>query len=375
MNHGFSISSAVCLLLHAVKQAAGRIGAPVLAATLAFSTALSASDMLRVILIGGQSNADGRAPGSGLPTAPVNLQLPQPNVPFYYYTNGAAANGDGTLGTVTTLRPGATEFPAGGFGPEVKLGYDLSRAFEQQPGSRLVIIKYAKGGSSLHTDWKAGGTATITNDGIFYRTFQRVVTDGLAKLRATYPADTIKLAGMVWVQGETDITSTAANASAYGTNLTNLITDLRLTFNPTLPFFLSRISNQQTAYTANSNYATVRTRQAEVAANVSAAYMIDTDGTAFGMNADNIHFNATGQQSLGAAFATRMKEILVLKASIMPVTGGIQLNWNAVPGKSYQVRKSPDLATWSQPTPGVLSPYFAPFDPEIPSLFFQVAEQ
>jgi len=285
-------------------------GVSILAAVLglALFSASASADILRVVLIGGQSNADGRAPGSGLPTAPVNLQAPQPNVPFYYHTNGAAANGDGTLGILTTLRPGATEFPAGGFGPEVKLGYDLSRAFEQQPGTRLVIIKYAKGGSNLHTDWKAGGDATTTNDGNFYRTFQRVVTDGLAKLRATYPADTVTLAGMVWVQGESDITSTAANASAYGTNLTTFINDVRLTFDPALPFFLSRISNQQTNYTINNaaNYATVRTRQAEVAANVTATYMIDTDGATFGMNGDNIHFNATGQQSLGAAFAARL---------------------------------------------------------------------
>ncbi len=337
-------------------------------------TVVSAT-ILRVVLIGGQSNADGRAAGSGLPTAPINLQLPQANVPFYYYTNGAAANGDGTLGKLTTLRPGATETPAGGFGPEVKLGYDLSRVFEQQTGTQLVIIKYAKGGSSLHTDWKAGGDATTTNDGTFYRTFQRVVTDGLATLHATYPTDTIKLAGMVWVQGESDIVSTAANAAAYGANLTTFIADVRLTFDSTLPFFFSRISDQQTNYTANPNYATVRNGQAAVAANVTAAYMIDTDGAAFGMNADNIHFSAIGQQSLGAAFAARMKEILVLKASITPATGGIELNWNAIPGKSYQIRSSPDLLSWSSPSAGAVSPYFEAFSSETPFRFFQVAEQ
>jgi len=351
------------------------IATAVLGAVFSLSLMGASATILRVVLIGGQSNADGRAPGSGLPTAPVNLQLPQPNVPFYDHTNGAPANGDGTLGTLTTLRPGATETPVGGFGPEVKLGYDLSRAFEQQPGTQLVIIKYAKGGSSLHSDWKAGGDATTTNDGNFYKTFQQVVTDGLAKLHANYPSDTIKLAAMVWVQGESDIVSSAANAAAYGANLTTFIADLRLTFDPALPFFLSRISNQQTSYTANPNYTTVRAGQASVAANVAGAYMIDTDGAAFGVNADNIHFNATGQLSLGKALAARMENILVLKASIGPATGGVLLNWNAVPGKSYQVRKSTDLANWSQPATGALSPYFADLDPEIPSLYFQVAEQ
>jgi hypothetical protein len=348
--------------------------AVLVAITLTSVPAVCTADILRVVLIGGQSNADGRAPGSGLPTIPVNLQLPQPNVPFYYHTNGAVANGDGTLGTLTTLRPGATEMPAGGFGPEIKMGYDLSGAFEQQPGNKLVIIKYAKGGSSLHTDWKAGGDATTTNDGTFYRTFQKVVTDGLAKLHTTYPTDTIKLAGMIWVQGESDIVSSAANAAAYGANLTAFIADVRLTFDPTLPFFLSRISNQQTNYTANPNYPTVRAGQASVAANVAGAYMIDTDGAAFGMNADNIHFSATGQQSLGKAFAARMADVLVLKTSIEPGTGGIRLNWNAIPGKSYQIRKSPDLVSWTTFTAGVTNHHEESFEAGFPCRFFQVAE-
>jgi len=357
-----------------MKPCGSAIFSALVGTAIALGTGTVSATILRVVLAGGQSNADGRALGSGLPTAPVNLQLPQPNVPFYYYTNGTAANGDGTLGTLTTLRPGATEMPVGGFGPEVKLGYDLSRAFEQQPGTQLVIIKYAKGGSSLHTDWKTGGDATTTNDATYYKTFQRVVSEGLAKLHATYPADTIKLAGMVWVQGESDIVSTAANAAAYGANLTALIADVRLTFDPTLPFFFSRISNQQTNYTGNANYPTVRSGQASVAANVAAAYMIDTDGTAFAVNADNIHFSATGQQSLGAAFAARMATILVLKTSMVPGTGGIQLNWNAIPGKSYQIRSSPDLLSWTSSSVGASSQYHEAFVPQTPCRFYQVAE-
>ncbi len=344
-------------------------------AILALCSGTASATILRVVLIGGQSNSEGRAAGSGLPTTPVNLQVPQANVPFYYHISSSPANSDGTLGTLTTLRPGATEFPVGGFGPEVKLGYDLSRAFEQHPGNRLVIIKYAKSGTSLHTDWKAGGNAATVNDGTHYTTFQRVVTDGLAKLRATYPDDTVKLAGMVWVQGESDIISTQANAAAYGANLTTFIADVRLTFDSTLPFFFSRISNQQTNYTSNPNYTTVRTRQAEVAANVTAAHMIDTDGDPFAVNTDNIHFSASGQLSLGAAFAARMKDILVLKATITPATGGIESNWNAIQGKNYQIRSSPDLLSLSNSSVGVTSQYYEAFSAETPHRFFQIAEQ
>jgi hypothetical protein len=82
--------------------------------------------LVRVIIVAGQSNADGRGEASGLPTAPVNLQAPQPNVPFYYHTFNAPTNVDGTLGRLTTLRPGATQSLASVyFGPEVTLGQRL----------------------------------------------------------------------------------------------------------------------------------------------------------------------------------------------------------------------------------------------------------
>ena len=314
--------------------------------------------LLRVVLLGGQSNADGRAAGSGLP---ANLQSPQTNVPFYYYTYGAAANADGTLGALTTLRPGCTQMPAGGFGPEVKLGYDLSRSLEQSPGTQLAIIKYAKGGSSLAVDWKPNGNATTNGDGVYYQTFQRVVRDGMAKLRSTYSNSTVQLAGMVWVQGETDIDGGSVTATPYGTNLTTFICDVRQTFCPTLPFCFSRISSQQTVYstpTSNSypNYLLVRSGQALVAATVTNAYLIDADSTNFTMNSDHLHFDAGGQQAMGAAFAAQLAKILNLRISEAAlVPGGLRLAWNAVPGKSYSVLNGNNLTTWSTQSLGVVS--------------------
>jgi hypothetical protein len=270
--------------------------------------------LLRVVLIGGQSNADGRAPGAALPPM---LQAAQTNVPFYFHTHGAPTNGDGTLGSLTTLRPGATQMPAGGFGPEVKLGHDLSRIVEQTPGAQLAIIKYAKGGSTQATDWKANGNATTNGDGAHYRVFQRVVRDGLAMLRRTHPDVTVEIAGMVWVQGEQDIDKGSATASAYGANLTAFINDVRQTFCPTMPFCFSRISTQQRFYSVPSkraDFLTVRSNQLTVAATVTNAYVIDTDGTNFTVLADGGHFDAQGQQALGAAFAAQLADIIGYQA-------------------------------------------------------------
>ncbi len=271
--------------------------------------------LLRVVLLGGQSNADGRAPSDALPPL---LQAVQTNVPLYYYTQCAPTKNDGTLGNLTTLRPGATEKPSGGFGPEVKLGYDLSRVVEQLPGARLAIIKYAKGGSVLATDWKANGNGTPDGDGVHYQVFQRVVHDGLAKLRSAFPNSTVEIAGMVWVQGEQDIDKGSSTAMAYATNLITFIGDVRQTFCPTMPFCLSRISTQQTFYSVPSKYTdflTVRSNQLAVATALPNTYMINTDRTNFSIMPDRGHFDAEGQQALGAAFAAQLASVLKSRAS------------------------------------------------------------
>ena len=329
---------------------------------------------LRVVLVGGQSNADGRADGS---TLPAYLQAAQADVPFYYYTYGAAANADGTLGTLTTLRPGATQMPSGGFGPEVSLGYNLAPVIESQPGTALAIIKYAKGGSNLYSDWKADGTASSTADGQFYQTFQQVVHNGLTRLRAANPDATVSLAGMVWVQGESDIDGGSSTSSAYGANLTQFIADVRATFCPTLPFFFSQISSNQTYYSlpsdsSYSNYLILRGQQAQVAANVTNTYLINADGAAFTVNSDNLHFSTAGQQALGAAFANSMAGVLKLQTTTQQQGGNLLLQWNAVPGKSYLVDTSNDLLMWQSQNVGAVSSFSDPITAS--ERFYRVSE-
>ena len=278
------------------------------------NTVLDEPRFLYVVLLGGQSNADGRAPGGELPE---NLQLPQPDVLFYYYTYGMAANPDGTLGRLTTLRPGCTQMPAGGFGPEVTLGHNLTRFVGQIPGVKLAIIKYAKGGSSLGVDWKTNNHDPTNSEGVHYRTFQQVVKNGLAMLHRQYPHSRVQLVGMIWVQGESDIDGGDKLSRLYGANLANFISDLRAKFDPALPFYFSRISSQQTVYSTPaaklySDYLMVRSGQAWVAATVDNARMVDTDGPTFATKADHLHFDSRGQQALGGAFAALLESNLKL---------------------------------------------------------------
>lgn len=244
---------------------------------------------VRIVLLGGQSNADGRAAVSGLPT---NLQSPQSDVDLYYRVEGKS-------GALTTLRPGLSETSQ--FGPEITLGRGLADAHAQETGTRVAIIKYANGGTNLHTQWKAGGDATTSGDGPEYVAFQQTVTPALSALAAKYPQATLELDAMVWMQGESDATSTGA--SAYQANLAAFIADIRATYGASLPFVIGRLSDQQTAI--NATYRNqVRTAQENVAAASPITSFVSTDG--FGMNGDNLHFSAVGQQSLGSAFAVEV---------------------------------------------------------------------
>lgn len=264
---------------------------------------------LWVVLLGGQSNADGRASGGELPT---RLQSPQADVPFYYYTHGMAANPDGTLGRLTTLRPGCAQMPPGGFGPEVTLGCELARFVEQTPDTKIAIIKYAKGGSSLGVDWKPVDHSSPVGGGVYYKTFQQVVKNGFDALHRRYSHSTVQLAGMIWVQGESDIDGGDKLSKPYGLNLANFIRDVRRKFDPALPFYLSRISSWQTVYSTPAaklypDYLLVRSGQAQVAAIMENVSVIDTDAASFTTKADHLHFDANGQQALGATFAVQVE--------------------------------------------------------------------
>ena len=116
------------------------------------------------------------------------------------------------------------------------------------------------------------------------------------------------------MQGETDID--LGSTGAYAANLTQFVADIRATFGSSLPFFFSRISQNQSYYSAPAssfyqNYLALRQQQESVAATVANSYLIDTDGQAFSVKSDLLHFDAGGQQALGAAFAEKLGAVIV----------------------------------------------------------------
>lgn len=262
-----------------------------------------------VVLLAGQSNADGRAPASGLPP---ELRLDLPEVMLYAHTFGAPPNSDGSLGKLSPLAPGRTQFPSGGFGPEIALGHTLAAHCAKIPGRAVAIIKYAKGGSSLYKDWHPGGDSTTKGDGPQYVIFQRVVRDGMAALGRVYPEAEIRLAAFVWVQGETDIANGDAVAESYAVNLANFVADVRQTFmSPTLPFLFNRLSANQQALSKPASkdyprYLVLRERQNEAASKIANVTILDTDGPDFTFMPDQLHYSAAGQMALGKTFGVAL---------------------------------------------------------------------
>jgi len=333
--------------------------------------------VLHVLLQAGQSNSDGRAKTNGLP---ASLLQPQNDVPIYYYPTGGAANGDGSLGHLTTLRPGLSAQGGGAyFGPELSFGRTLADYFARSNNvttndAMVAIIKYAHGGTTLANDWKANGNSGTNAEGVDYLIFQQVVTAGLSNLANAYPNAAIQLDGMVWVQGESDIDAGTTTAAAYSTNLIRFINDIRLTYaaqkpyGTNLPFFLARISSNQTFYSlpADSGYAgylILRAGQAAVAGAMNEVYMLDIDGAQFTTltpgTSPGLHFDTAGQQGIGTAFGRAVIAAFPRPCLQMPAKIGSNwsLGFSGVPGTAQSLERAFNLSgPWTSLTNIVIGP-------------------
>lgn len=243
------------------------------------------AETVRVFLLAGQSNMEGLGQNSQLSGA---LAAPLPGVKIWRDDVGAGRG-------FVDLEPGfgsGTGRTGGGsrFGPELGFGHRLAEAF---PGETIYLVKYAVGGTNLHEQWNP-------ETGAHFETFAEVTSRALGELDSLGVDFTLE--AMLWTQGERD-TRFVNMADAYEENLPAFIEAVRIDQHaPEMPFFLSRLSSQQTDLPA-ATLATVRAAQQATAAADPLAIMIDTD--AFGMGTDNLHFNTAGMLALGEAFADR----------------------------------------------------------------------
>ena len=232
----------------------------------------------KVFLLGGQSNMAGHQ--TGLPTtSPYNTALP--DIQFWNYANNGWID----------LQPGLGE-TTNDIGPEIGFGHTLADLF---PDDDIYLIKHGASGTDLAVDWNPNGT------GPQYNTFESRVNAALANLTGAGLAP--EIAGMIWMQGESDANN-AAYGAAYEANLTNFINTVRSDFStPDMPFVVGRITDL-TSYGFPA-VAEVRTAQETVPATVGNASWIDTDDIALNPAAPG-HYSMSGQITLGTRFANEI---------------------------------------------------------------------
>ena len=251
-----------------------------------------------VYFLAGQSNAAGRGDAAELPGIDGGIYEPnQIDIQFYWRKTLSSANGNLVQDEFVPLQPDSGQGlnnPSGHaveFGTEIAMGRTIADAF---PNRNIAIIKYAHGGSNLHTQWADGGS--------MYNTFLSVASDSLNDI--TSAGATYNLKGFAWTQGEADTGSTA-NSLAYEANLTSLISRVRndVFGGEQANVVVSRLSLNQ-YNNPSAEVFNVRAAQVAVAEADPAVDWLDTDGAEFSTyNINNpIHFDANGVISMGIAF-------------------------------------------------------------------------
>ena len=257
-------------------------------------SAMAHATHYKVFLQGGQSNSDGRAPGAGLPTSPVDLQAAQTDVMLYH--GNAYGNAYLAADTWIELAPGSGSQNASTvqFGPEVTFGRSMA---DFSPSDNFAIIKYARGGSKLATDWNV-------QSGAQYSIFLTKVNNALNDL--INAGHTYEIVGMIWMQGESD--STSAYANSYQSNLNSLITDIRSRFGDNLPFVIGETwRNEGDSSHPGTLGDIVSTAQSTVANSNPYNGFVTTRSFTW---QDEYHLDAEGQINLGYGMASEMKRIL-----------------------------------------------------------------
>ncbi len=258
----------------------------------------NSAEAVQLFIIAGQSNASGRGSQGGLPT---DLRL-QFDVPYWHAVDNFPPSNDPSTGE----RAFDIVRPLGTIGPEIGAAHILADAIADE----VVIVKVSQGGTTLTqlnsaTDWSVDSTGEL---------YDRLLLNvNLATADLVADGKQVELAGVFWMQGESDAKSgtgavPAGSVAAYQDNLERFIQQLRTDLTvPQLPFFVGQIKIGNGTDFNTSVFGTydftpeIQAAQAAAAAGDPDTYLIDTSN--FALKNDFLHFNQTGQLDMGMAFA------------------------------------------------------------------------
>ena len=273
-----------------------------------------------VFYLGGQSNMDGYGYVSDLPD---HLKEPLQDVYIFHGNtdpDDVIAEGKGVW---STLRPGhGAGFTSNGssntyserFGCELSFAHKIK---ELNSGINIAIIKYSKGGTSIDEaaarnfgswdpDYKGG-------EGINqYDHFLAVVENAMAvkDIDGDGYDDKLTVAGIIWMQGESDADVTEEIALRYYDNLNNLMHLIRTALgSDNIPVIIGRISdsgNDPSGKVWEHGDIVRKAEERFVKEDPHAAIVTTTDDYDY---SDPWHYDSEGFIDLGEQFALKLDSL------------------------------------------------------------------
>jgi len=278
----------------------------------------------RVYLLAGQSNMDGYGRCEELS---AEQEEALEGAVIFHGDPAPDGSAKGGLGLWAPLRPGhGRGFRSDGESNRYSNAFGLELTFartlqELQPGSPIALVKYSRGGTSIHAD-AAGGFGCWEPDwegGEGAGKGLNQYDHCLATLRTALAArdvdgdgveDRLVPAGILWMQGESDAFYSPEIAGQYEANLKRLMDLLRAALRQDdLPVVIGRISDSGASKGKSvwPHGEVVRAAQAAfVEADGSAALVTSTDGYAY---SDPWHYDTAGFLDLGVRFAEALHGI------------------------------------------------------------------
>ncbi len=224
--------------------------------------------------------------------------------------------------------------PQGSFGPEITTANRISIAL--YGGTTVAVFKYAVGATSLHKDWNP------TMPGSLYKDMLARLMEALDVLpRETGFAG--RIAGVFWTQGESDALDGPGTASAYATNLWQLVTAMRQDFlQASLPFVYGRILPEW------PNAIAVRSAQEGLPLLLRDVCMVNADD----FWTPTLHYNNEGTIELGKRYAAGLESIFRSRRSleIFADSGSVRLRISGLPFSRWAAESADSVsgAEWHQ---------------------------
>lgn len=239
-----------------------------------------------VIILTGQSNADGRGLNSEATTGELAAQ---PHVQIW---NDGTQNFESLdIGTNNQVDASFATTRHG-----IELG--LAKFLPSYAPDTLYLIKHATGATEIRY-WLPGGTG-------YTELFDDYITPALDTLNARQKTPYVSL---VWMQGESD-TDTQLEADNYASGLDSLVDIYRTRLSPKLPFYAAEI------YEGNAKEQTINNTFASFEDTISNFSTIGVAG--FGTD-DFLHWNYTGYQQVSESLLRIMKSDGFLGARVRSV--------------------------------------------------------